>query len=685
MTSHTSQLAALRRNLAALGSARRRLRGATAWSAVATSVVGCVLAFWALDVLFEMSVAQRLIMLLLSAGAVTWIFRRLAAPLLGIQESEIELALQVERQQDIDSDLVAALQFEHPDAANWGSTQLEGAVIRYVSNVGQKLNVFAGFDSGPLRRRARLLGLTAGAFALLCLVFPGHAGTLFNRLLLGHRHYPTRTTIAQVIVNQQLVLHASSHGTHPDAARAAQSHPVRFWIQCAGVLPEHAQLRLTGDSTHAVRQLDLVRLSLEERRARLAAIDEQLAKVAAGEEPPPSGVRLAEIQAALRTDAPEAHAKWPDESGDGARWREVVAQVQKTIAAWPGAAESTAVYQGELGRLVDSVSYKLYAGDAWTDPASVAMIPLPVVEPRLEVTPPAYAAESAPPVDQAARQVSVLEGSRLDVAVECTNRKPLAAAWITWQTPQGPQSLPLAAADDGKTKWRLPVEGSPFAQIRQESRFDLQVRDHDGLQLETPIGMLVRIRADRPPTGSIDVVHRVVLPGAKPKIEYRVNDDYGIGKIALHVETEPGQNTSGRARAQATSSDAASEASGEPTSVPAPTTPGETGSAVPPVARRTQLLLAEGKVLGAADLPRIASYEFDLKPLALVKGDRLKLTLEVVDHRGAAPGETIVSDPLYLEISDESGVLAAILEADEKSEQRLSDIIKRQLGIGESP
>jgi hypothetical protein len=30
-------------------------------------------------------------------------------------------------------------------------------------------------------------------------------------------------------------------------------------------------------------------------------------------------------------------------------------------------------------------------------------------------------------------------------------------------------------------------------------------------------------------------------------------------------------------------------------------------------------------------------------------------------------------------------VLAAISEADERSEQRLTDIIKRQLGIGESP
>jgi len=663
MTSPTSQLAVLRRNLAALGAARQRARWTTAWSAMGTTVIACILAFWGLDLLFEMSVPQRLLVLLLSTGIIGWAYAKLARPLLGIRESEIELALQVERHQDIDSDLVAAIQFESPEAARWGSSQLEKAVVTYVADVGTRLDVYAGFNLEPLRRRVKALAGIAIVLAVLGAMFPGHAATLFNRLLLGNRHYPTRTNIAQVIVNQQQVLVQDADGTHPRLARAAQAHPVRFWIHCEGDLPEGAQLRLTGDTTHAMRQLDLVRLSLDQRRAQLTSIDEQLTKVASGEESPPSGVRLAEILAALRMDAPGAAAKWPAESADGARWREVADEVQQTIAAWPGPAERTAVYQGELGRLVDSVSYKLYAGDAWTDPASVAMIPLPVVEPRMEVTPPTYATASAVPVDVSARQLSVLEGSQLDVGLECTNHKPLSAAWISWQTPQGPQSLPLEAVDQARLKWRLPVAGSMFAQIRQELRFELQVRDEDGLQLETPIGMLARIRADRPPAVSIDVVHRVVLPGARPKVEYRVNDDYGIGKIVLHVETEPGQNTTKRA------------ADGEPAKE----------SDEPAVRRRTEVLLPEGQVIGPADLPRIAQHELDLKPLALVKGDRIKLTLEVADHRGSTPGESVTSEPLYLEISDESGVLAAILEADERSEQRLSEIIKRQLGIGESP
>lgn len=89
-------------------------------------------------------------------------------------------------------------------------------------------------------------------------------------------------------------------------------------------------------------------------------------------------------------------------------------------------------------------------------------------------------------------------------------------------------------------------------------------------------------------------------------------------------------------------------------------------------------------------LPLDASFTLSLSPLKLTKGDRLRITLEVCDYRGEneagePTGERYQSDPLVLEISDESGVLAAISEADERSEQRLTDIIKRQLGIGESP
>src|SRR6185295_1671191 len=50
-----------------------------------------------------------------------------------------------------------------------------------------------------------------------------------------------------------------------------------------------------------------------------------------------------------------------------------------------------AVYIGKLNKLVDSLTFSVLVGDAWTDEAQVQITPLPVVETRLIATSPAYA------------------------------------------------------------------------------------------------------------------------------------------------------------------------------------------------------------------------------------------------------------------------------------------------------
>ena len=80
-----------------------------------------LVAFFALDVLFQMTVAQRAIVWLVVAAGTIWAFRRYTRPFLGVRETELDMALLVERQQQIDSDVVAALQFETPEARRWGS------------------------------------------------------------------------------------------------------------------------------------------------------------------------------------------------------------------------------------------------------------------------------------------------------------------------------------------------------------------------------------------------------------------------------------------------------------------------------------------------------------------------------------------------------------------------------------
>src|SRR5687768_2627567 len=177
-----TKLATRRSQLTGLRQARSAVRAATAWSSFATAVLWALAGVLVLDLVFELELLPRLVVMLLAAGAVAWAFVRFTRPLLGGRESEIDMALLVERQQEIDSDLVAALQFESAEAARWGSPQLETAVIDYVAAVGRGINVFEGFSREQMTRRAMTLGITLVILLALAALFPGHATAFFNRL-----------------------------------------------------------------------------------------------------------------------------------------------------------------------------------------------------------------------------------------------------------------------------------------------------------------------------------------------------------------------------------------------------------------------------------------------------------------------------------------------------------------------
>ncbi|HZN33137.1 MAG TPA: hypothetical protein VFB80_04935, partial [Pirellulaceae bacterium] len=405
-----TKLATLRAQLATLRRARAGVRGAVAWSALAIAILAALAAVLALDLIFELAVPQRIVVLLLAAGAVAWAFWRYTRPHLGVTEDETEMALLVERQQQIDSDLVAALQFESPQSYDWGSPQLTGAVIDYVAAVGSGINVFEGFSRQQMGRRLGLLGVIAAAALIAAAIWPGHLAAFMNRLLLGSRHYPTRTVIEQVVVNRTPVLVRQSGGNAPADSNGAQGRPVTFLVQCSGELPAAgtAQLAAIGASRSRAK-LELKPLTLAERLARLEEarrkLNEALA-AAAGELDLPW---KAEVSALLRFDAPQAdsvlvkaktHANLPD----------VLTALAQSTTAWPGDRAKTAVLSGELARLNDGLTYKLYAGDAWTDVARITMIPLPIVELLVKPLPPKYA-QSALQVapDPAGRQLAVLE------------------------------------------------------------------------------------------------------------------------------------------------------------------------------------------------------------------------------------------------------------------------------------
>src|SRR4029453_7421214 len=105
----TEKLKTLRSNLNDLKRRRRGERWTRAYTAFGLSVLLALAAAFLADFLLDMDRVQRLIALALSAAGLAWAIRRFTLPWFGWRENELDLALRVEKQRAIDSDLVAAL------------------------------------------------------------------------------------------------------------------------------------------------------------------------------------------------------------------------------------------------------------------------------------------------------------------------------------------------------------------------------------------------------------------------------------------------------------------------------------------------------------------------------------------------------------------------------------------------
>jgi hypothetical protein len=331
---------------------------------------------------------------------------------------------------------------------------------------------------------------------------------------------------------------------------------------------------------------------------------------------------------------------------------------------------------GLLPRLVEDATYRITAGDAQLPLAHLRMIPLPIVQLHVIAQPPTYAGQAHQPLDPAARSASVLEGSSVQFQVDCTNHKPLKAVEVSFQSGSLTEPVPWTPQDEGRLHWTSSAEAPALTNIHSELRYEVHVTDDDGLSPQLPLRGVIRVRPDLLPTASVELIHRVVLPTARPVVTFRVADDYGIAAAELVVDAQ-------RAAQHAAPAEAV-----EPDQ-PLPTSPDRSSDDFPTVEiLRYPLPLTEQPV-PADRLPISVTYPLDLAPLKLVPGDRLKLAVEITDYRGqpadSPGGGRTVSEAKVVEVSDESGVLAAIREADQRSETQLNDLIRRQLHIGEQP
>ncbi len=717
-----SKLRSLRSRLGSLRRTRWFIRWASALAATALAVVVAGLAVFALDYLFELFVVQRVIVMAVAAVGVLAAAVVFIRPALATRESEIDIALQVERQHSINSDLVASLQFEAAQPGAWGSSQLAGAVIDSVAARGDSLDVFQGLSWQKMLTRLALFALAAVIAGGLILAYPAHASIFWQRLGLASTHYPSATKIDRIYIGSQLVLNRPDNGAAPQDIRQPQNRPLAFYMVCSGEVyngetPVTAYSRVSTsaneDESASTRRFDLTPVSLADRQTMLKNAATELQKAIDAGASDLTTSQTLELATLTAADAPSVAASMVGDKSEASltTWK---SQIDEVLASWPGEAEQQVVYRGEVGRLLQPVSYRLYAGDAWTDPASVSIIPLPVVDPVLTPVLPAYARRGKErAAEPSARQISVLEGSEVKLEV-ASRTKELKAAWLRLETLDGSERFDLQPVAGSKNlRWKLPEDTSPLKDIQHDTRFVIQVTDTDGLHLEDALQGYIRIRDDRRPAGSINVVHRVLLPGAEPVLEYNVNDDYGIGRVRLNVQVHR-QNpvsTADKASSPAAYScdvdpvgiepvgveataaaDTASEGAADATATPTKENP-EDASAPPGAVKRrgcmiTVIAPAEDGATAAvqpADLPRQGQFKLSLASYKLSKGDQVHVSLEVTDYRGAGKGESFETAPLILDISDRNGVLAAVLEADEKSEKELSSIIQQLLGIGDSP
>ena len=258
-----TKLATLRSQLARL----RRSRAAVRWGSAICSPIAVALwllaaAFWC-DWSFNLPWSLRLVVLAGWIAGGVWAIRRFAWPLIRIRESEQDVALLVEQQHHIDTDLVAALQFEQPQAAKWGSSRLEQAVVNYVAEFSPSLDVYHGFTYQPLPRRAALLAGTVLVLLATTFAFPGHAAAFWNRFLLGSAHYPTKTRIQQININGQSVPVFANRQT---AVRIPYGQAIQIEVQCGGVIPEYGQANLSGVNSDAANQVNLSPASTDTAR-----------------------------------------------------------------------------------------------------------------------------------------------------------------------------------------------------------------------------------------------------------------------------------------------------------------------------------------------------------------------------------------------------------------------------------
>jgi len=238
-----TRLSAIRRELASLRQRRQSVRSLTALCGLGLVVLWLLGIALLIDVTLKLDLAQRAVFLALYVGVSLWAVKKYVRPWLGHRETDIDMALLVEKHQKIDSELVAALQFETTEAESWGSPYLRTAVIEYVAEYGRNWNFLEGIPTKPLKTRAALLLFTVLVAVGIVVAFPRHVGAFMQRLVLLNARYPSQTRIVATKLHSEL----GDLNLRDGGYRGPFGQKVTFEFQVEGVFPNDGRLEMLSE------------------------------------------------------------------------------------------------------------------------------------------------------------------------------------------------------------------------------------------------------------------------------------------------------------------------------------------------------------------------------------------------------------------------------------------------------
>ena len=196
------RLAELRGRIARVRRRRGLVRAAAGLSRLGIAVVVALAVVFLIDWMFSPGRVMRGLLLLAAFAAVARTYWRRVRPWLQVKESEVDIALAVEKKQGLDSDLVAALEFDRRRDAASGSADLRDAVVDYVADFGRSWDLPLEVPDARVRRRLAWLAAAIMAIGVGAVMRPDVATAFVNRLFLGAAHYPTRTRIESLEIGR---------------------------------------------------------------------------------------------------------------------------------------------------------------------------------------------------------------------------------------------------------------------------------------------------------------------------------------------------------------------------------------------------------------------------------------------------------------------------------------------------